>query len=168
VFVFHVERGVFFGSRQRVDALRFFAAMPIENKITGDGEKPGFKFPFAVVLMAAFEDPEPGFLEEIFGAFAVCSEVQQVAEQPELVLLDQAVEKVGVAALQALREGLGVIAHECGEAKRCGGTGCSCSCKPDCGQDAHSNLYTVGGSEKTQRESSARYDAAFHFGTPFQ
>jgi len=76
VFVFHVERGVFFGSRQRVDALRFFAAMPIENKITGDGEKPGFKFPFAIVLVAAFEYAEPGFLEKVFGALAVGGQVQ--------------------------------------------------------------------------------------------
>ena len=141
VFISHVERGVFFGAGERIDASRFFAAMPIKNEIAGDGEKPGFKFPFAVVLVAAFEDTQPGFLEKILGAFAVGGEMQQVTEQPELVLLDQLIEQFGITALQALRKSLGVVAHEGGKAYRRGSdTGCSCSCKPDWIDGAHFNL----------------------------
>src|SRR5437867_8715881 len=56
---------------------------------------------FRSVLMAAFEDANPCFLKEIFGACLVSGDVDEVAEQPVLILLDQAVEKIGVAALQA-------------------------------------------------------------------
>ncbi len=39
----------------------------------------------------------------------------QVAEQAVLVLLDQAVEQIGVALLQAARNGFRLIAHQRGE-----------------------------------------------------
>ena len=111
-FVAHVEWSVVVRAVKFVEALRFFAAVPVEHKIARDGEKPSFKFPLAVVLMAAFEDANPGFLEKIFGALAVRGEVQQVAEEPELILLDQSVEHVRVALLEAASECFGVIGHE--------------------------------------------------------
>src|SRR5437867_12749250 len=73
---------------------------------------------FRSVLMAAFEDANPCFLKEIFGACLVSGDVDEVAEQPVLILLDQAVEKIGVAALQAARDGLCFIGHQCGEEQR--------------------------------------------------
>ena len=84
----------------------------------GDGKEPGFKSGPAVVLVAALENADPGFLEKIFGALPVPSDVDEVAEQPVLILLDQAVEKIGVAALQAARDGLCFIGHQCGEEQR--------------------------------------------------
>ena len=68
--------------------------------------------------MASFENTKPGFLEEIFGAFAVSGKMQQIPKQPELILLDQTVKEFGIAALQTVREGFGVIIHERGEAYR--------------------------------------------------
>ena len=65
--------------------------------------------------MAALENANPGLLEKIFGALPVSRDVDEVAEQPVLILLDQAVEKIGVATLQAARDGLCFIAHQCRE-----------------------------------------------------
>jgi len=66
--------------------------------------------------VAAFENAKPCFLKEVFGTFAIGSEVKQVAEEAKLVLLDQAIEDLRVATLELLGESLGVIGHECGEA----------------------------------------------------
>lgn len=99
-------------TEERVNALRFLAAVPVEDQIAGDGKKPSFKFPSAVVLVAAFENAEPGFLEEIFSAFAVGGEVDQITEQAELVLLDEEIEEFGIAAFEALGQGFGVVEHE--------------------------------------------------------
>ena len=66
--------------------------------------------------MSAFEDAQPGLLEKIFGTFAAGRQIEQVAEQTELVLLDEPVEEAGIAHLERARDGLGVIEHEGGEA----------------------------------------------------
>src|SRR5713101_1677420 len=80
-----------------------------------DGEEPGFKFRLSVVLVAALKDADPGLLEKILGALSVSRYVYQVAEQPILILLDQAVEQIGVALLQAARDALCFIPHQCGK-----------------------------------------------------
>ena len=80
-----------------------------------DGEEPGLEFRFAIVLVAALEDADPGFLKKVFGAFFVSRDVDKIAEQAILILLDQAVEQIGVAPLQAARDALCFIAHQRGE-----------------------------------------------------
>ena len=110
-FVGELERMLLLGIGEGVEALRFSGALPINDQVAGDGEEPGLEFGFAVVLVAAFEDADPGFLEKIFGALFVAGDVDEVAEQAVLILLDQAVEQVGVAALQAAGDGFGFIGH---------------------------------------------------------
>ena len=105
VFVGELERMLLLGIGQRVQALRFFRALPVDHQMAGDGEEPGFKFGFAVVLVAALEDADPGFLEKVFGALFVSGDVDEVAEQAVLILLDQAVEQIRVALLQAAGDG---------------------------------------------------------------
>jgi hypothetical protein len=112
-----LHRGTLFGVGQRVEALHFFGALPVDHQVARDAEKPSFKFVFAVVLMAAFEDANPRFLEKIFGALAAGGQIEQIAEQPVLVLLDQLIEEIGVAALEPLGEGLVVVGHLGGEEK---------------------------------------------------
>jgi len=57
VLVFDVE--VASSSVRRANrCFAVFCGVPVQNKIAGDGKEPGFKFPFAVVLVAAFEDAE--------------------------------------------------------------------------------------------------------------
>ena len=104
-----------FGIGQRIEALRFLGALPVNDEVTGDGEEPGLKSRSTVILVAALEDADPSFLKKIFGALFVSRDVDQVAEQAVLILLDQAVEQVRVAPLQAARDGLGFIAHQRGE-----------------------------------------------------
>jgi hypothetical protein len=140
---------------ERFNALRFLAAMPVEHQIAGDGEEPGFKFPPAVVLMAALENPQPGFLKKVFGALLVAGEVDQVAEQAELVLLDETVEEIGIAASERAGERLGVVEHEGGEAYRAG-PGRSSGARrvriQDREEEAHVSRNTCGGAVKTQGE----------------
>jgi len=68
--------------------------------------------------MAALEDADPGFLKKIFGAFLVPGDVDEIAEQAVLILLDEAVEEIGVAALQTARDGLCFTAHQRGKKQR--------------------------------------------------
>ena len=104
-----------FRIRQGVEALRFLGALPVDDEMARDGEKPGFEFRFAVVLMAAFENADPGFLKEILGTLLVSSDVDQVTEQAVLLLLDQAIEQIRVAPLQTARDGLSFVGHQRGE-----------------------------------------------------
>src|SRR6266581_7068248 len=97
---------VLFGIGQRIEALRFPGALPINDQVAGDGEKPGLEFGFAVVLMAALEDTDPCFLEKIFGAVLVSRDIEKITEQAVLILFNQAVEQVAIAALETAGYGL--------------------------------------------------------------
>jgi hypothetical protein len=77
----------------------------------GDGKKPGAEFVLAVVLMAAFEDSNPGFLEKVFSQLAVSGEVGQIAQQAMLILLDQTVEQIRVATAKTTSDGAGLGLH---------------------------------------------------------
>ena len=105
------------GIEQSVEALHFFLALPVDDQVARDAEEPGLEFVFAVVLVAAFEDANPGFLKKIFGALAARSQIEQIAEEPVLILLDQLIEEIGVAALEPLGEGFVVVCHLGGEEK---------------------------------------------------
>jgi len=62
--------------------------------------------------MAALEDADPGLLKKIFGALAAGGEIDQIAKQPVLILLDQLIEEFRVAPLEPLGEGLPVVGHQ--------------------------------------------------------
>src|SRR5437879_4879932 len=91
---------------------RFLRALPVNHQVARDGKEPRFKFIFAVVLVAAFEHADPRFLKKILSAFFVSRDVNEIAEQPVLILLDQPVEKIRIALLQSPRDALRVIAHQ--------------------------------------------------------
>jgi len=65
--------------------------------------------------MAALKDADPGFLEKIFGALLVCGDVNEIAEQAILIKLDEVIEQVGIAALQAASDVLGARGHQVGK-----------------------------------------------------
>src|SRR5262249_37702166 len=168
-FVLDIKSGrAVFRAAERFEAMRFLAAMPIEHEVAGDGEKPGLKFPAAIVLVAALENTQPGFLKKVFGAFLAAREVNKVTEQPELILLDEAVEEVGIAALEGAGERLSVVEHEGGEAYRAGPryqSRSGWSCFGWEGEEAHVVRIRVRGRER--RKSPNRYDPASS-GRPFQ
>jgi hypothetical protein len=66
-------------------------------------------------LVAALDNANPGFLEKILGALFAAGDVDEIAEQAVLILLDQAVKQIGITPLQAARDGFGFIAHQRGE-----------------------------------------------------
>src|SRR5208283_1659277 len=47
--------------------------------------------------MALLQHAQPGLLEQVFGRRPVSGQVQQIAQQPVLILLDQRVEQVRIA-----------------------------------------------------------------------
>src|SRR5216684_4215729 len=117
IFIRELQRMLLLRIRQRVQALRFLRALPVNDQVPRDGEKPRFKFRFAVVLVATLEDADPGLLKKILGALPASGDVDKIAEQAVLILLDQAIEQVRIALLQASRDGLCFIAHQRGEEK---------------------------------------------------
>src|SRR5712664_3978187 len=103
-FVHELQRMLLFGIRQRVQTLRLLSSLPINDQVACDGEEPGFKLRLAVVLVATLEDADPRLLEKVFGPLSASRDVDEIAEQAVLILLDQAVEQVGVALLQSARD----------------------------------------------------------------
>jgi len=112
LLVSELERVLLLGVGQRVQALRFLRALPVNHQVPRDGEQPGFKFGFAVVLVPALEDADPCLLKKILRAFFVSRDVDEIAEQAVLILLNQPVEQIRVALLQSPRDALPVIAHQ--------------------------------------------------------
>ena len=54
----------------------------------------------AVELRATQEHAHPGFLEKVLGQLAIACEIEQVAQQPMLILENQLVQNAGVVALR--------------------------------------------------------------------
>src|SRR5258707_612500 len=70
----------------------------------------------AVVLMAAFQHANPGFLEEVLGQFAISRQVNQIPEQPVLILLDETVQQVRIAPAETASNCAGFGFHRIREA----------------------------------------------------
>src|SRR5260370_5782884 len=98
--------------------------------------------------MAALQHADPRLLEKVLGARAVAGDVQQIAEQAVLILFDERVKQLRVAAFQAKGQGLGVVGHECRKQQGSRpGKGRTYRCR------AHSKLYTVEPGKKTHRDA---------------
>ena len=65
--------------------------------------------------MPAFEHAYPCFLKEIFRALVVAGQMNEISKQPILIPLDQAVEQVGIAPLQAAGDSCRVVFDHRGE-----------------------------------------------------
>ena len=66
--------------------------------------------------MAAFQHANPGFLEEVFRQFAIARQVDQITQKPMLILLDEMVEQVWIAAAEAASNYAGLGFHRIQEA----------------------------------------------------
>src|SRR5262249_26111949 len=149
LFILYVKGRIFFRPRERFKTFRFLAAVPVQHKIPRYRKEPSFEFPLAVVLRATLEDADPGFLETIFGTFTAAGQMKQIAEQPELILLDEQVEQLRVAVFQAASDGLRVIGHQAGVAgpRRKGNRSDHGTCRGK--GRAHSTGDTIPASKKT-------------------
>src|SRR5438477_332074 len=68
-----------------------------------------------VVLAAAFQHTNPGFLKKIFGEFTPAGQVNEVAQKAVLILFNQAVEKVGIATPKSTSDLRVLVRHRAHE-----------------------------------------------------
>ncbi len=61
--------------------------------------------------MAAFHHANPGLLEEVLGQIAIPCQVDQIAQQPMLILLDETVQQVRIAPAKTTSYGAGLGFH---------------------------------------------------------
>ena len=115
MFVGQLERLVGLGIAEFFEAGDFFAARNIDDEIARDGEEPRFKLGLGVVLMTAFENANPGFLKKIFGERSIAGEKEKIAIETVLVLLDEPVKEIRIAAAESSGERLGIVRHQSGE-----------------------------------------------------
>ena len=54
---------------------------------------------FSVVLPAALQHADPGFLKKIFGQRRISGQEKQIAIEPVLVLVDQEIQQIRIALL---------------------------------------------------------------------
>src|SRR5439155_649236 len=79
-FVGQLERMFLLGVGTRIQTLRFFGALPVNDQVASDGEEPSLEFRFAVVLMAALEHADPRFLKEVLGATLASGDVDGIPQ----------------------------------------------------------------------------------------
>jgi 23S rRNA (guanosine2251-2'-O)-methyltransferase len=77
----------------------------IDDQVAGDSEQPCIEPGLAVELVAAFQHPHPGFLEDVFRHLTVPGEVQEVTQQAVLILDDELIQQLRIVALEALGNG---------------------------------------------------------------
>jgi len=138
-----IESGVFVSvvisisaaMQQAIEAGGLFTAHVVDGQVASHGEEPGAESVFVVELVAAFEHTNPGFLEEVFGEFAVSGQRNKVAEKAMLILLDEAVEQVGISTSQSAGDLRALLRHR--------------TLEIESGR-VHTNFYTGLGGEKTQ------------------
>jgi hypothetical protein len=65
--------------------------------------------------MTTFENANPGFLKKIFSERSIAGEKEKIAIKAVLVLLDEPVKDVGIAAAESSGERLSIVRHESGE-----------------------------------------------------
>ena len=68
--------------------------------------------------MAAFQYANPCFLKQILGESGVAGEEKQIAVETLLILFNEAIQQVGIAAPQTRGNGLAFVSHEPGEEHR--------------------------------------------------
>ena len=85
--------------------------MQIEHQMPRDGKQPGFELRLAIVLIAAVQNADPGLLKQVFGRLRPGGQIEQIAEEALLILLDQAIEQIGIAPPQSARQRLTILSQ---------------------------------------------------------
>ena len=68
--------------------------------------------------MAAFKHANPGFLKQVFGERGIAREEQEITVEALLVLLNEAIKEIRIAAAEASGQDLAFVSHEPGEEYR--------------------------------------------------
>ena len=72
-------------------------AQVVDGEIARDGEEPGLEAGAAVVGATALQNAQPGLLHQVVDEIAPPEQVDEVADQTELILLDQVVQQGDVS-----------------------------------------------------------------------
>ena len=84
---------------RRVEAYRLLAAHVVNRQVARNAKQPGAELVASIVLAAALEDANPRLLKKVFGQIAAAGQVNQIAQQPVLIFLDQPIQQIGIATL---------------------------------------------------------------------
>ena len=88
-------------------------AQMVDGEIAGDGEEPGLEARMAIVRTTALEDTQPCLLDEVIDGVAASEQIDEVADETEVILDDEGVQEGYVsltkAACNSLR--IGVPGH---------------------------------------------------------
>ena len=88
---------------RRLQAPGFPPAHVIDGEIAGDGKKPGLKTRASVVGASVLKNPDPCFLYHVIDLVALSQQIDKVANQTILILLDQSVEQSNIAFAKTTR-----------------------------------------------------------------
>src|SRR6267378_1571626 len=107
------EPRTLFVLRQPIHADRIFLPPIVDRQISRDRIKPCAEFMASIVLMAALQHANPGFLEKVLCQLTISRQVNQITKQPMLILLDETVQQVRIAPAKAASNcaGFGLHAH---------------------------------------------------------
>ena len=75
----------------------------IDGEIAGNGKKPGLKTRASVIGAATLKNPDPCFLYKVVDLVAPPQQIDKVANQTILILLDQSVEQSNIAFAKTTR-----------------------------------------------------------------
>src|SRR5690348_9030708 len=78
----------------------------IDRQVSRDGEQPRLETLAAVILARVFQYTQPGLLNEVLGLFPPGCPVDQISEEPIVILRHQSANESRVSAPQCTRDAL--------------------------------------------------------------
>ena len=97
-----LERRAVFRILHLVQAAGIAFAQVVDGNVVPDRHEPGDEAVAPVVEMPLFQHAQPDLLKQVFSDRAIAGEVQQITQQPVLILLDQRIEQIRIAAPEPL------------------------------------------------------------------
>src|SRR5512146_3059996 len=80
------------------------AARIVDDEVTRDRHEPGLELVARTVLRTALEHANPCVLKNVLGELCIAGQIEQVAIEAVLILLDELIEHGRVAAAQSARD----------------------------------------------------------------
>ena len=85
---------------------RLLLSQVVDRQVSCDGEQPRLETEAAVILPRVFQNTQPGFLNEVLGQFTPGCPVDQISEEPIVILRDDSANEFGVSSPQCARDAL--------------------------------------------------------------
>lgn len=85
---------------------RLLLTQVIDRQVSRDREQPRLEAKGAVILPRVFQYPQPGFLNEVLGLFTPGCPVDQISEEPIVILRHHSANEFRVSSSQCTRDAL--------------------------------------------------------------